>query len=93
MIGLIQRNFNYFDKNTFLTLYKALVRPYLEYAQCIWFPYKKMILSIENVQHRANKIIKKILNVWPMRKDRDILISILLYIGGHVMTWQRRTKL
>ena len=38
MIGLIKRNFNYLDKNTFLTLYKALVRSHLEYTQCIWFP-------------------------------------------------------
>ena len=36
MIGLIKRNVNYLDKNTFLTLYKALVRPHLEYAQWIW---------------------------------------------------------
>ena len=41
MIRLIKRHVNYFDKNTFLTLYKALVRPRLEYAQCIWSPYKK----------------------------------------------------
>ena len=41
MIGLIQRYFNYLDKSTFLTLYKALLRPHLEYAQCIWSPYKR----------------------------------------------------
>ena len=41
MIGLIKRNFNYLNKNTFPTLYKALARPHLEYAQCIWSPYKK----------------------------------------------------
>ena len=61
MIELIKRNFNYLDKNTFLTLYKALVRPHLEFAQCIWSPYQiKLILSIENIQRRAPKIIKNI---------------------------------
>ena len=32
MIVLIKRNFNYLDKYTFLTLYKALVRLHLEYG-------------------------------------------------------------
>ena len=59
MIGLMKRNFNYLDENTFLTLHKALVKPHLEYAQCIWSPLKRKILSIENVQCRATKIIKK----------------------------------
>ena len=44
MIGLIKRNFNYLDKNTFLTLYKALVRLHLEYTQYRWSSYKKIDL-------------------------------------------------
>ena len=61
MIGLIKRNLNYLNKNTFLTLYKALARPHLEYAQCISSPYKKK-LSYLLKMHNAEQtnIIKKI---------------------------------
>ena len=59
MIGLIKRNFNYLNKNTFLTLYKALVRPHLEYLYLVSIQ-KRLILSIENVQRIATEIIKNI---------------------------------
>ena len=41
MIGLIKRNFIYMDSKTFVMLYKALVRPHVEYANSIWSPYKQ----------------------------------------------------
>jgi len=36
MLGVIKRNFKYMDKETFVNLYKASVRSYLEYASCVW---------------------------------------------------------
>ena len=51
MIGLIKRNFIYMDSKTFIMIYKALVRPHVEYANSIWSPYKKGdIEAIEKVQ-------------------------------------------
>jgi hypothetical protein len=35
IMGLIRRTFTYIDTPTFLMLYKALVRPHLEYAKLI----------------------------------------------------------
>ena len=38
-------------------LYTSLVRPHLEFAAPIWSPYyRKDILKLENVQHRATRI-------------------------------------
>jgi len=41
MIGLLKSNFINMDCKTFILLYKALVRPRLEYANSVWSPYKK----------------------------------------------------
>ena len=38
MIGLIKRNFSFMNIDMFLHLYKALIRPHLEYGQLIWSP-------------------------------------------------------
>ena len=39
--------------DTFSTLYKALVRPHLEYASVVWTPFTKIaIKTIEKVQHK-----------------------------------------
>jgi len=41
-------------------LYKALVRPHLEFGDTTWFPYKvKDIEIIENVQKCATKQVKQ----------------------------------
>ena len=53
MLGLIKRNFRYLDEKNFLLLYKSLVRSQLEYASCIWYPYKLgLIDNIESVQKK-----------------------------------------
>ena len=57
-IGLIRRSFDYLDKDMFIKLYKALVRPHLEYGNTIWHPrLKRQSIAIENVQRRATKIL------------------------------------
>jgi hypothetical protein len=60
MLGLIKRSFTYLDKDTFLKLYKAFVRPHLEYANVIWYPFlKRQSLQIEAVQRRATKLLNE----------------------------------
>jgi hypothetical protein len=56
-LGLIKNSFEYLDEITLKLLYKSLVSPHLEYGASIWSPYwKKDIIKLESVQHRATKI-------------------------------------
>ena len=57
-MGIIRRTFKFLDETTFQYLYKAQVRPHLEYANSVWKPYKaKDIDLLEKVQRRATKQI------------------------------------
>ena len=56
VLGVIRRSFEYLNKDSFIMLYKSLVRPHIEYANQIWAPYKqKHIDMLEKVQKRATK--------------------------------------
>ncbi len=57
-VGLIFKTFTFMNIKMFLTLYKSIVRPHLEYASVIWTPYlKKDKIAIENVQRRATRMV------------------------------------
>ena len=57
MAALIRRTFEHLNNETFVPLYKALVRSQLDYAHSVWAPYKaEHIEEIEiKVQRRATK--------------------------------------
>ena len=58
IMGLIRRSFTHLDKSNFSKLFKALVRPHLEYANAAWHPITvKCKGMIENVQRRATKFL------------------------------------
>ena len=56
MMGLVRQSFIYLDKENFRWLYKAIVRPHVEYINTVWSPIrKKYINTIENVQDRTTQ--------------------------------------
>ena len=61
ILGLIRRNITYKGKNLIIPLYKAIVRPHLEYCIQAWRPYrKKDIDTLERIQRRATKMIPEL---------------------------------
>ena len=61
IIGLIRRNITYKDKKLIIPLYKAIVRPHLEYCIQAWRPYCKTGIGVlERIQRRATKIIPEL---------------------------------
>ena len=58
ILGLIRRTIMYKEKQLIVPLYKAIVRPHLEYCIQAWTPYhKKDIDKLERIQRRATKMI------------------------------------
>ena len=54
VLGMIRRNISYKDKSLIVPLYKAIVRPHLEYCIQAWSPYlRKYIDMLEKIQRRA----------------------------------------
>jgi ribonucleases P/MRP protein subunit RPP40 len=59
VLGMIKRNIYFKSKDVIVRLYKALVRPRLEFCIQAWSPYlRKDIDLIERVQRRATKLIE-----------------------------------
>ena len=60
VLGMIRRNITYKEKSLIVpTLYKAIVRPHLEYCNIqAWNPHlRKDIDMLEKIQRRATKLI------------------------------------
>ena len=57
ILGLIRRNITYKGKKLIIPLYKAIVRPHLEYCIQAWRPYRKKDIDI---QRRATKMIPEL---------------------------------
>ena len=64
ILGLIRRTITYEEKQLIVLLYKAIVRPHLEYCIQAWRPYrKKDIDKLERIQRRATKMIPELRNL------------------------------
>ena len=58
VLGMIRRNITYKERSLIVPLYKAVVRPHLEYCIQAWRPYpRKDIDMLEKIQRRATKLI------------------------------------
>ena len=61
ILGLIRRTIMYKEKQLIVPLYKAIVRPHLEYCVQAWrLCHKKDIDKLERIQRRATKMIPEL---------------------------------
>lgn len=66
LLGMIKRTFPRIEKETFIALYKSLVRSILDYGGSVWSPgtwSKKNLRMVENVQRRATKLVPALRNL------------------------------
>ena len=55
VIGMIRRNITYKDKRLIVPLYKAIVRPHLEYCIQAWSPYLRKDIAIYLKKYRGEQ--------------------------------------
>jgi ribonuclease P/MRP protein subunit RPP40 len=80
ILGLIKHTFDYLDEDMFVTIYKSLVRPLMEYATPVWSPYlKKDIRALERVQRRATKLVVRVKDLTYRERLLQIGIPTLEY--------------
>ena len=64
----------------FIQLYKALIRPHLEYATVVWNPcLKKDVFLIESVQRRATRLVSEIRHLSYEERLRKLGLPTLNY--------------
>ena len=75
---MIRRSFTNIDTETFPLLFKALVRPHLEYANCVWSPrFQEQIDDIERVQRSATKQVPGLQNMTYSERLRTLKLPTL----------------
>ena len=80
LLGLIRRSFTFMDKECMKLLFTSLVRPHLEFGNVAWSPYlEKHIKAIENVQHRATKMIPGLKNKPYEERLKEMKLPSLKY--------------
>ena len=96
ILGIIRRSFDHLTEKMFVQLYKALVRPILEYGHAVWQPQHKNLCSdLEAVQRRATKLLAHLrdkpyperlrvlqLPTLEHRRQRGDLIEVYKYLNG-----------
>ena len=79
-LGIIRNTFHRIELDGFIILFKALVRPLLEYCNIIWTPHLKMHNKmIEQIQRRATRMIRGMKELSYTERLRILNLTTLYY--------------
>ena len=95
IFAVIRRSFRHLNAETFLPMYKSMVRSQLDYASSIWAPYqKKLVDKIEQVQKRATKQIPGLGNLSYPDRLKKLKLPTLSYrrVRGDMIELYKITK-
>ena len=96
IMGLIRRSFTYLDAKSFIKMYTAMVRPHLEYGQCVWYPHLKRHKNIiEKVQMRATNLVDGYSNLPYPERLKKLNLPTLSYRrdrGDAIQIYKHFTK-
>ena len=80
ILRCLRHTVKYLTSTIFLQLYKAMIRPHLEYATCIWFPkLKRDSDAIKRIQHRATKLVPELRTLTYTERLRQLKLPTLVY--------------
>ena len=80
ILGCLKHTFKNMTEEIFLMLYKAMIRPHLEYASCVWSPHLKRDQdAIERVQRRATKLVPGIRDLSYNQRLKHLELPTLKY--------------
>ena len=79
-LGLIKRSFTALNERGWLKLYKAIIRPTLEYCNSVWTPlFKKDEDLLEKVQQRATRLLPHLRHLEYAERLRTLNLPTLSY--------------
>ncbi len=80
MFALLRRSFQFLDEESFIPLYKSLVRVHLDFASAVWSPSKiKHVEQIESVQRRITKQLPGMKDLSYPERLRKLKLPTLSY--------------
>ena len=96
ILGLIHRSFQHMDNEMLIHLYKALVRPHVEYASSVWSPFKLRDIKLIGVQRRATRLSRDLRNepynirlttlglpTLQFRRERADMLQVFKILNGY----------
>ena len=80
MLAIIKNSFAVLNIFTLPLLFKALVRPLLEYGNIIWGPqYKLDQQALDKVQRRATKLLPQLKDLFYVHRQKALKLPSLQY--------------
>ena len=79
-LGIIKRSFSVLQKKGFLTMYKTIIPPTLEYCNSVWCPMlKRDEVMLEKVQQRATRLLPELKQKAYPDRLRELQLPTLAY--------------